>query len=182
MARGMRVIAAVSVGLLFVFTVWYLCFPSGWVLSAAITFGTVAYHFCMRLVVGMLIDRRMQNRADGTKPWFRMRTWERQLYARLGVKHWKRWLPTYDADAFSPKCHTWEEIVGAMCQAEIVHEIIIPLSFLPMFAVPWFGAFPVFFCTSILAALFDLQFVILQRYNRPRVLRFIEKTNRSNRT
>ena len=84
-------------------------------------------------------------------------------------------MPTYNPAVFDPKLHSWEEIAQAMCQAELVHEIIVLLSFLPLLAAIPFGAFPVFLITSLLAALYDFSFVIMQRYNRPRIIRFIEK-------
>ena len=49
------------------------------------------------------------------------------------------------------------------------------LSFLPVLTVPIFGAPGVFWVTSTLAALFDCCFVILQRYNRPRFIRILDK-------
>ena len=57
----------------------------------------------------------------------------------------------------------------------MVHETIAVLSFLPLVAVYWFGNFSVFLITSVLSALIDLMFVIMQRYNRPRVVRLAEK-------
>ena len=71
------------------------------------------------------------------------------------------------------KIHSWDEIAQAMCQAELVHEVIIILSFLPIFAAIPFGALPVFVITSILSAGFDAMFVIMQRYNRPRIMKLI---------
>ena len=62
-----------------------------------------------------------------------------------------------------------------MCGAEIVHEVIMVLSFLPLLTVPFFGTFPVFLMTSALSALFDSIFVMAQRYNRPRLVRIYEK-------
>lgn len=62
-----------------------------------------------------------------------------------------------------------------MCQAELVHEVNVILSFLPVVFSYWFGALAVFIVTSLLAALFDMIFVIMQRYNRPRILRLIQK-------
>ena len=62
-----------------------------------------------------------------------------------------------------------------MCGAEVVHEVILVLSFLPLLAAFPFGSFGVFLITSLLAALYDLSFVIMQRFNRPRILRFIDK-------
>lgn len=154
---------------------------SFWVLHStgnntpAITFCTGFYHFAMRLSVGWVFDRRMGNRADYTRRWYQPRRWELRLYERLGVKRWKDKLPSYDPSLFSPKVHTWDDIAQAMCQAELVHEVIVLLSFLPLLAAIPFGAFPVFFLTSLCAAGFDLLFVILQRYNRPRVVRIAQK-------
>ena len=66
-----------------------------------------------------------------------------------------------------------------MCGAEVVHEIIMVLSFIPLlFAIP-FGVFPVFFITSVIASLVDFVFVIVQRYNRPRIIKLIRHKNNS---
>lgn len=140
-----------------------------------ITFGTAFYHFAMRLLVGQVFQLRMGNRVDCKKPWYQPRAWEPRLYERLRVKQWKDKLPSYDPALFSPREHTWDEIAQAMCQAELVHETIILLSFVPLLASVRFGAFPVFLITSLCAAGFDLLFVILQRYNRPRVVRIAQK-------
>lgn len=141
------------------------------VLTAAITFLTIAYHFLMRLGVGFIFDRTMNNKADYTKGWYQCRAWEKRLYERLNVKRRKRRMPTYDTDLFNPRKHSWDEIAQASCQAELVHETILPLSFVPIAFSVWFGAVTVFVITSVLAACFDLNFVILQRYNRPRIIR-----------
>ena len=82
-------------------------------------------------------------------------------------------MPTYDPDTFSNKKHTWDEIAQAMCQAELIHETNIVLSFVPLIASVPFGSFDVFFITSICSAVFDLLFVIIQRYNRPRIVKMI---------
>lgn len=52
------------------------------------------------------------------------------------------------------------------------------MSFLPLLAAIPFGSFWVFFLTSLGGALFDLSLAILQRYNRPRVLRLAGRQNR----
>ena len=96
----------------------------------------------------------------------------------MKVKIWKDKMPTYDADTFSLELHSMEEIVMAMCQSEIVHEIIAVLSFAPLFLAIRFGTFWIFFITSILAAGFDMMFIIMQRYNRPRIVRFIDRAER----
>ena len=143
-------------------------------LSLAITFGTVAYHFLIRLAVGALVTAIMGNKADYTKRWYRCRSWEMRLYNWMKVRRWKRVLPTFQSDYFDNKKHSWDEIAQAMCQAEVVHEIIFILSFVPILFSIWFGALPVFLITSFFAAAFDLMFVIIQRYNRPRVIKVMD--------
>ena len=54
-------------------------------------------------------------------------------------------------------------------------EFIIPLSFLPLLAIPRFGAAPVFILTSILSACIDLPFAMMQRFNRPRLRQLARK-------
>lgn len=178
MARGMNRLAVLFFLLTAIFTGFTL-FLFDWALPFAITFGTCFYHFAMRLLAGHLLNGIMGNRADYKKPWYQLRPFETRLYKTLKVKKWKGSMPTYDPSLFDPSLHSWEEIAQAMCQAEVVHEIIVVLSFLPLLAAIPFGSFFVFLITSLLAALYDLSFVIIQRYNRPRVLKFLRLSQSS---
>lgn len=144
--------------------------------SLAITFGTAFYHLAIRLVVGLAIDARLHNHVDYTKKWFRERRFERKLYEKMRVKKWKKHLPTFRPEEFRLQKRSVEEIIGATCQSELVHEINIPLSFVPLLFSVWFDSFYVFLITSCAAALFDSLFVILQRYNRPRLLRLMRRS------
>ena len=116
----------------------------------------------------------LKNRADYRRRWFRVSAAEQKLYKTLRVKKWKGKMATYDPSCFDPKLHSWDEIAQAMCQAELVHEVIMVYSYLPVLAAIPFGALPVFVITSLLAACFDAMFVIMQRYNRPRILKLME--------
>ena len=171
----MKSIAAATTGMTFLLAVLYYLFPMGWILSCAISFGTTAYHFGMRLLVGYAVPKLTKYRFDHSAWWFTPKKWEAGLYRILRVKHWKRGIPTYDPDAFSLTLHTPSQVVRNMCGAEIVHEIIILLSFVPVAFGFLFGGFPVFWITSVLSALFDSVFVAVQRYNRPRLIRILNK-------
>lgn len=85
-------------------------------------------------------------------------------------------MPTYDPKAFSLREHTYDEIAQAMCQSEVGHEMMMALSFLPLLVAIPFGAFGVFLITSVAAAGIDGMFVIMQRYNRPRMIRLAKRT------
>lgn len=162
-----------------ILTAFYEKTAYGPVLSLAITFGTVSYHLVMRLLVGGAFQAVMQNRADLYKRWYRVGKREMAVYEALKVKRWKRRMPTYDNALFDPHLHTWDEVAQAMCQAELVHETIALLSFLPIAAGLRFGAYPVFIVTSVLSAGYDLLFVMMQRYNRQRIMVLLERKRTS---
>ena len=178
MAKSMKFIALLSVTATICFALLYIYNKIPAFLSLAITFGTTGYHLGIRLIVGTLFNLFMKNRADYTKKWYRVKAWEKKLYAKLKVKKWKNKMPTYDIDAFDASRHSWDEIAQASCQSELVHETDIVLSFVPIIFSIWFGSLSVFIITSVLGALFDLMFVIMQRYNRPRILKMVNKSNK----
>ena len=167
----MKATALLTAGLTAGFALLYGTFARGWLLSCAITFGTTAYHFIMRLIVGAVIPDTF----DYRHKWFQPHFWEALLYSKLRLKRWKGNIPTYDPTLFSLTHYTLEQVVAHMCQAEVVHEVIVLLSFLPLLLTFVFGSFGVFFITSLLAAALDTVFILLQRYNRPRIIRLLQK-------
>ncbi len=171
MERLMKHAAWISGALTLLFVLLRAWLHRGILLTAAITAGTVFYHIAVRLLAGALFDRFPDSRIDCGRRWYRVSAQEQALYEKLHVKRWKGRLPTYDAALFDPACRSWADIARAMCRSEKIHEVDIALSFVPLAASRWFGAFPAFLVTSVLAALCDLTFVIVQRCNRPRVLR-----------
>jgi len=175
MVRTVKALTAASLALAAAGGWLYRLCGYGLFLTLSITFGTIFYHLGARLAVGAVFDKTMNNRADYSKKWFQVRPWENRLYQKLGVKSWKNKMPTFYPAEFSPEVHTWDEIAQAMCQSELVHETNVLLSFLPIIASRWFGALPVFAVTSVLAAVFDLMLVMMQRYNRPRAVRIAMK-------
>lgn len=147
--------------------------------TITITIGIALYHFAMRLVVGMVVNVIMKNKANHNNIWFREKRFESKLYKILGVRKWKNRLPTYSPETFDFKQKNFEQIVGATCQAEIVHEIIMVFSLLPIIAIPFLGGAVAIIITSVLATLFDFLFVILQRYNRSKLVRVMERFNKT---
>ena len=144
-----------------------------------ITIGVTLYHFVMRLAVGTIVNFIMKNDADYTNAWFRTKSFESKLYKWIRVQKWKKYLPTYNPDTFDASKKTVKEIIGATCQSEIVHEIIMILSLLPIASIPFLGGAAAMIVTSVLSMLFDSLFVILQRYNRPKLVRVFERSHKS---
>ena len=171
----MKAVAVVTVLLTAVLTVAYHLYHQNWMLTAAISTGTTTYHFLMRLAVGYVIPKLTHYNFDYHHRWFQPRKWEPAFYKKLNIKIWKGQLPTYAPEQFSMKDNSLHRIIQNMCGAEIVYEVIMVLSFLPIPAASVFGALPVFLITSVLAALYDSIFVMAQRFNRPRLIKIYEK-------
>ena len=91
------------------------------------------------------------------------------------VKKWKGKALTYNPEAFSLKAHTLEEIADTTAKSEADHWIneIISLTTL-LFAIPW-GMLWLFALTAFLAMVFDAQFILIQRYNRPRIVKLMKR-------
>lgn len=179
-AKMIKISTIVLVVLTVIFALIYQCNPNTVILSMAITFGTISYHFLMRLIVGYVVNGIFHNKFNYNRKWFQEKKFEKCLYEVLRVKKWKGKMPTFAPEMLDLKIHTWEEIAGAMCQSEVVHSIIVVLCFVPILVTLIWGTFWVFFMTSVLSACVESMFVIMQRYNRPRVIRMIEKERKKN--
>lgn len=67
------------------------------------------------------------------------------------------------------------DILKSMMIAEKVHIICILISYLPLLLIVPYGSPLAFILTSFFASLIDLVYVVIQRYNIPRVLKIISK-------
>jgi hypothetical protein len=125
----------------------------------------------MRLIIGKLIWHNFNYKNF----WFRPKKFENKFYKAIKVKKWKDKMPSYNPEGYLITVTSLDEIIETMCRNEVIHEFIALLSYVPLLFTLFAGEFWVFFVTSIIASLFDLIFVILQRYNRPRLIRLKEK-------
>jgi len=175
LAKAMKRISVIALLLTICFYVLYRITGYRVLFPLIITFGTITYHFAVRLAVGMSLDLIMDNKADYKKAWYQVSDFEMKLYNKLKVKQWKKKMPTYSEDTFDTSSHSWEEIIQATCQSELVHEINAVFSFFPVVASVWFGSFYVFLITSACGSGFDLMFVMMQRFNRTRILKMKRK-------
>ena len=178
MKRTMIACAVISSMLTVTLIGWYALSPQEWIETLAITAGTAAYHFDMRLLVGAAWSP-LEHKVNPSAGWFALRRFEPPLYKALRVKRWKARVPTYDPDAFDIRKHSVTDILCATCHSERVHETILVLSFLPLVGTVWFDAFWAFLLTSVGAALIDLVFVIVQRFNRPRLRTLLRRQEKS---
>ena len=168
---------AVSLILGIVSTVLYQRFHDSVSLALAITFFTTFYHFAMRIFIASIVTlcRQKKEAVDFTP--FKIDKAEKGFYERIRVKKWKRYAPTYNKKLFDFKTTSYPALMHHMVNAEIGHKWIVVFSFLPILLAKPLDGWTPFLITSVLAAVFDLQFVIIQRYNRARLSELLIKMN-----
>ena len=96
---------------------------------------------------------------------------ELKLYEKLGVKNWKDKIPTYKPELFKER--DLNKLYINMLHSELVHIAIEFFSYIPFFISIFCNylhdSILIFLFTSVFASLIDTTFIIVQRYNRPRV-------------
>lgn len=131
-------------------------------------------------ILGRLLPKRL---FDGDRFPFRPFRWERDgaVYNRLGVRKWKDKVP--DMSAILPKLMPSKKLPGDLtspalermiqetCVAEWIHGLLCVLGFgcVLIWRGPWgWVAFALY-------ALGNLPDIIIQRYNRPKLRRILQK-------
>ena len=135
---------------------------------------TIMYHFWVRIIMGN-VSKIFKKHINYRQWWFKEKRFEKNLYKLLRVKEWKGKALTYNPESFSLKKHSLEEIANTMVKSEVDHWIneVISLSTL-LFIIPWEKMWA-FIISAICAMIFDSQFIIIQRYNRPRIVKIIKR-------
>lgn len=150
---------------------------SGVILWTGITTFTIMYHFWVRIIMGN-VSKLFSKYVNYKQWWFREKKFEKSLYKLLRVKTWKDKALTYNPESFSLEKHSLEEIVDTMTKSELDHWLnqIIAVSTI-FFSLIW-GQFWIFLVTAVAAMLFDGQFIVIQRFNRPRLVRILERSKK----
>ncbi len=132
----------------------------------------IMYHFWLRIIMGN-VSKLFKINPDIW--WFKEKSFEKPLYKFLRVKKWKGKALTYNPEAFSLEKHSLDEILFVMTKSETDHWIneIISLTSI-LFSILW-GQLWIFLITAIAAMIFDAQFIVIQRYNRPRIRKILAK-------
>lgn len=132
--------------------------------------------------VGQALPR---GRFDAQKFPYRSADWEKngKVYEKLGIKHWKDYLPDMSKimpDMVKKKMSAAKEqgtdvLIAETCVAECVHWALIVLS-LGIFLF-WHSGWAVVFW--LVYNLFgNVPFIIIQRYNRPRLVLLEQRRKR----
>jgi len=138
----------------------------------------ILYQLGLRILFGE-ISKKFP--LDPYHSFYRERRFERPLYRLLRVRKWKDKVLTFDPAAYDFENRTPGQLARTMCKSELDHWFNIGLSVGGIFFFILWGALPAFLVTSLLVMIFDAQFIVVQRFNRPIVLRLMEKQRAKSR-
>lgn len=113
---------------------------------------------------------------------YRTAAWEREghFYEKLGIRKWKDWLPdkskhTKHTFTKQMKGHLGEDslvrFLQETCVAELIHWVLTVLAVPLYFYVPT----PLGAVFATLYGLSNIPFIMIQRYNRPRLARVLRR-------
>ena len=139
---------------------------------------TITYHFWGRIILGN-VSKLFRNNLSYNQSFFKERKFEKKLYKIFKVKKWKGKALTYNPEQFDLKENSLEQIANTMVKSEVDHWINEFISITTMFFGLIWGEAWIFIVTAIAAMIFDGQFIVIQRYNRPRVIKLIEKQKKN---
>ncbi len=144
-------------------------------LWVGITCFTIMYHLWMRIIMGNVSKLF---KVSYKQWWFKEKNYESGLYSFLRVKSWKGKALTYNPELYDVKNRSLTQIADTTAKSELDHWINVLISATTLlFGLIW-GELWIFALTAFFAALFDSQFIIIQRYNRPRLVKLINKQSR----
>ena len=144
------------------------------ILWTGITAFTITYHFWVRIIMGN-VSKLFKKHINYKQWWFKERKFEKSLYKFLKVKEWKGKALTYNPEQFDLKENSLEKIVNTMTKSEVDHWINEAISVSTIFFGFIWGEIWIFAITALAAMIFDSQFIIIQRYNRPRIIKILER-------
>ena len=133
------------------------------------------------LFLGMLIPRKLNAEAFPFRPYAFEK--DGRIYRKLGIHRWKDRLPdasrkirgmTRKALTGDVNPESLERLVQETCVAEAAHWLLTVLSLFTLLFTP--VASGLLFCG--IYALLNLPFIMIQRYNRPRLLNAIHHLRR----
>lgn len=165
------------VAAIFFFLYYSNTLESSVILWTGIVSFMILYHFGLRIFMGDITKRF---RINYNHVWYKQRKFEKTLYRILKVRTWKEKVLTFDPESYDVKSRTLEQLATTMSKSELDHWINEVISVISIFFAFFWGSFPAFLISAVVVMLFDAQFIIVQRYNRPIVLRLIERRNARN--
>ncbi len=166
-----------SLVLMFVFLALFVKTRSDVLLVIGIIMMNAAFQLISRLLVGTLCEGAFENGVNSSSDWFKTSDFEDRLYGSLKIKRLKEKLPGTERTNFTPQKNGLQDIIDCGCKIEVEHEVCILTSIISVFLAIPFGYVGLFVTAAVLCIVYDMAFVCVQRFNRPRLVTSSLKLN-----
>jgi glycosyl-4,4'-diaponeurosporenoate acyltransferase len=129
-----------------------------------------------------------RNRFHPDKFPFKLFNWENggELYIRIGIKKWKNKLPDMSKIMkdmvpkkvnFNSTASDVTVLIQETCKAELIHGLLCLVS--PVIVLFWIdSSITVGIILTLVYVLFNIPFIIIQRFNRPNLMRLAERLSK----
>jgi len=169
------------------FIVWYvvILFWAGMDRTRALRvfFTLFIYHVAVRIIWGLaVVDRIPLERFNPDRKRYQRKGFETAYLKKVKVRKWKDSLPVAHPELWDVRERDMDDIVRASCQAEMDHDGNILLSLITIFFARDAASLKLLLFTALSAAFVDYLFVLIQRFNRPRFIRYAEHVERMARS
>ncbi len=161
------------------FPVWY-----GW----AVAYGTVAVLFCVDAFWSLVVRYGFPARwLDPQKPCYRVPHRETRGYRRLKIRRWQGYIPEMGQLVHFKKDHLHSSdpaYLYRFAKETVYAEWMHALSILGTIPVPLLCGAQMLYCTipiCVVNVLFQIPPILIQRYNRPMLLRCYARKQREER-
>lgn len=134
--------------------------------------GFAFYHVAIRLAISWVVAYMPEDYFNWRTRYYRRKPFEKKFYKKIRVADWESYLPHYMASDFQLKddASNAEEVLFAMCEDEMIHTINAIFSLLSIVIAPivfhGLGLFIAFLVLGLLLTIYELAFVVSQRYDR----------------
>ena len=145
---------------------------SGVILRTGIVCFMILYHFGLRIYMGTVTKKW---NITYNHPFFTTQKFEKKLYKLLKVRKWKDKVLTFEPEMYDFQNRTLTQLANTMAKSETDHWINEIISVISMFFAFIWGCPAAFIISAVAAMIFDAQFIIVQRYNRPIAIRLSER-------
>ena len=143
------------------------------------------YQLAVRVLISIYYRQVHKWPWNPHNPWFRERAWEKPFYNALRVKRWKDFLPTNRPGDFDIRQTDIAGILNNSCRAEAVHATNNAAGYLPLLLTGLMTRPRQYLGIALFIAvgfgIADSILALIQRYNRPRLLRLLDLLEKSGR-
>lgn len=172
MKKFVYVVSIASMVLMFIFFITYFNTKSNNSLVFGISMMAVCYHFISRIAITTMFNSFYTSEiVNPNENRFQQKSFEKGLYRKIKVRRWKNSFSSFDPNNFSLRFYSIDELIFEGCKAEMTHWICLFVGLLSLIFTVWFGAFTIYLAASVIGAIYDLAIIVVQRFNRPRLMK-----------